>query len=73
VKGMVDAEAIRRALLVKAAMDLVKEKAVVKAPKAKPAAKSASSTASKAKTPAKTEKKADAGVKSAEEKPATAK
>ncbi len=73
VKGMVDAEDIRRDLLVKAAMDLVKEKAVVKAPKAKPAAKSASSTASKAKTPAKTEKKADAGVKTAEEKPATAK
>jgi len=64
VKGMVDAEDIRRDLLVKAAMDLVKEKAVVKAAKAKAAPK----TAAKAKTPAKTAKSAE--EKPAEEKPA---
>ena len=73
VKGMVDAEDIRRDLLVKAAMDLVKEKAIVKAPKAKSAPKSAPSTASKAKTPSKTVKKADAEGKTAEEKPAAKK
>ncbi|MBO4283893.1 MAG: trigger factor [Clostridia bacterium] len=68
VKGMVDAEDIRRDLLVKAAMDLVKEKAVVKAPKAKAAPKTA---APKAKAPAKTAKSAE--EKPTEEKPAAKK
>ena len=60
VKGMVDAEDIRRDLLVKAAMDLVKAKAVVKAAK-KPAAKKPAA------------KKADDAEKPAEEKPAAKK
>ena len=73
VKGMVDAEDIRRDLVVKAAMDLVKEKAVVKAPKAKAATKTAA-----AKKPAatKTEKPAEekpAAKTAAAKKPAAAK
>ena len=66
VKSMVDAEDIRRDLLVKAAMDLVKEKAKVKTAKAKTA------TASKPKAATKTaEKKADEAK--TEEKPAAKK
>ena len=57
VKNMVDAEDIRRDLAVKAAMDLVKEKAKIKAKKAAPAKKPAAKPA---------EKKAD----DAEKKPA---
>ncbi len=55
VKNMVDAEDIRRDLAVKAAMDLVKEKAKIKAKKAapakKPAAKTTKSTTTKAAAP----------------------
>ncbi|MBR4770728.1 MAG: trigger factor [Clostridia bacterium] len=66
VKSMVDAEDIRKDLLVKAAMDLVKEKAKVKTAKAKTA------TASKPKAATKTaEKKADEAK--TEEKPAAKK
>lgn len=66
VKNMVDAEDIRKDLLVKAAMDLVKEKAKVKTAKAKTAA------SSKPKAAAKTaEKKADEAK--AEEKPSAKK
>ena len=62
VKGMVDAEDIRRDLVVKAAMDLVKEKANAKAPKAKtPAAKKPAA------------KKTEATDAKAEEKPAAKK
>ena len=64
VKGMVEAEDIRKDLLVKAAMDLVKEKAKAKAPKAKTA------TAGKPKASAKKTETTDAP---AEEKPAAKK
>lgn len=64
VKGMVEAEDIRKDLLVKAAMDLVKEKAKAKAPKAKTA------TAGKPKAAAKKTETTDAP---AEEKPAAKK
>lgn len=64
VKGMVGAEDIRKDLLVKAAMDLVKEKAKAKAPKAKTA------TAGKPKAAAKKTETTDAP---AEEKPAAKK
>ena len=64
VKGMVDAEDIRRDLLVKAAMDLIKAKAVVKAAKKPAAKKPATKPAAK---------KADDAEKPAEEKPAAKK
>ena len=67
VKNMVDAEDIRKDLLVKAAMDLVKSKAKAKAPKAKTA--TAPKTAAK-KTAAKKTEDAPAEEKPAEKKPA---
>ena len=66
VKGMVPAEDIRKDLVVKAAMDLVKEKAKATSPKAKTAAKPKAAPKTAA-------KKTEATEAKAEEKPAAKK